>query len=244
MCEDERLENKNRKKNKMGRDNDGEEQGGKVGMRYGEKQRIFGSNKRGERKADESTKDAVNNRVESGKGTVRARNKMLEMFKRDESDNFDGVKRYFKWLENAFDSGLLYKEQQDGKRPDATKDDIDAWELFILDADDLKIITTLGSGPGGQNVQKNRTAADVTHLPSGIHADRKKKSQPENIRNATDDVFNKLVEHVNDVSTALQPGEDRTKGIVRVFKNAIANEYVEKLNIQQRMKLDAVLENI
>ena len=42
-------------------------------------------------------------------------------------------------------------------------------ELKILPKD-LKYETYRGSGPGGQNVNKNDTAVRVTHLPTRIQA--------------------------------------------------------------------------
>jgi len=45
---------------------------------------------------------------------------------------------------------------------------------------DLKYETYRGSGPGGQNVNKNDTAVRITHKPTGIQACSEIKSQAQN----------------------------------------------------------------
>lgn len=41
-------------------------------------------------------------------------------------------------------------------------------ENIIIDKNDFKIITTTGSGPGGQHKNRVQTAVVITHIPTGL----------------------------------------------------------------------------
>ena len=55
-----------------------------------------------------------------------------------------------------------------------------AGAILKINPKDLKFETYRGSGPGGQNVNKNDTAVRVTHLPTGTQACSEIKSQAQN----------------------------------------------------------------
>jgi protein subunit release factor A len=49
-----------------------------------------------------------------------------------------------------------------------------------IEPDDLRLDVFRASGHGGQNVQKNATAVRITHLPTGLVAPARTRSQYRN----------------------------------------------------------------
>lgn len=212
----------------MARDFDGED-GGVVGMRRSaDRKRDFGSDEgRQKNKTEENARQGVEKKLKFGEGAVATRKAMLELYQKDKTESFEMVRAYLDWLSNAYAAGLDYKKWLDSGKKGVSQEDLDAWKLFIMDDRDLNIVYTLSSGAGGQNVQKNATAAEVTHLPTMISKRcQDERSQFQNKDKAKENLLVDLVEHIGNVSSALAPGEDLEKGIRRVFKEAIQKKTV------------------
>jgi len=76
---------------------------------------------------------------------------------------------------------------------------------------DLKYETYRGSGPGGQNVNKNDTAVRITHLPTGVQACSEIKSQSQNKKLALGALTARLVARAEKLANDRRNGKRKSQ---------------------------------
>ena len=212
-----------------------------MGVSKAKQNKTFGGEGRDQRKAAENIKLRIEKKINFGEGAVATRKAMLEIYNKDKTESFEMVRAFLDWLENAYAVGLEYKNWEDNDKKGASPEDVDVWRLFIMDDRDLKTVYTLSSGAGGQNVQKNATAVDVTHVPTTKHHTcQNERSQSQNEAKAKENLLEDLVSYIGNVKSSLIPGEKVESGIRRVFGDAILKKTVG-MERSKKARLEQIL---
>lgn len=208
--------------------------------------RVFGAESgRQQAKASESSDMRLKNEQTKGEGVVKIRKFLAELFKKTEKVNFSELENYLDWVIKVYDSYSLYKKVKDGEIV-LDKEELDRIKEIILtggDSDNIKVLTSLSGGAGGQNVQKNESRIQAFHLPTSLMAVSQDERSPEqNKRKASDYLFDMVNKHLDFLKKTVRGSEALSVTLERLCNESFGSQY-RKLDSKSREVIDLLWED-